>query len=83
MPAECINVLLILTAKEGPLEELIRSNEASCISGVHLTLDHAFEDREYLAAHLTSFCHRELEEKHGDVPVNLVGLAWILAMVKR
>ena len=83
MPAECVDILFILAAQEGPLKELIRADEARRIGWVRLALDDALQDREDFTAHFTRLGDRELEEEHGNVTVDLVGLARVLTVVER
>ena len=73
MPTESIDVFFIFTAKEGPLEKLVRTDKAGGVGGEGLALDHRFEDLEDLCAHFSGFCDCELEEEHGDVAFDLVG----------
>ena len=59
--AEGINVLLVLSAEEGPFQELVAPDQAGRVGG-DLVLYHALEDGEDLAAHLAGLSDRELEK---------------------
>ena len=81
MPAKRINILLVFAAEEGPLKELIRSNETCGIGWMCLTLNDALENGKDFTSHFSRLGHCELKEEHGDITIDLVSLARVLSII--